>query len=146
CWRRVGRYDLMATLAKRGTTSPAESPTGGAWQFQSNLFDGAVGSTPATYSTWSSSISAGVGYIELGGFGFGPGGTGLDAGDTLTSVTATIRHLESSTLRFSQILVQPWLSGSAIGSFYTAVISATARTDTASVGAVTLAQLRDPNF
>lgn len=132
----------MATLAKRGSTTPADSP-GGAWAGQSNVADGAPGTTPATYATWSSNVSAGVGYIEISGFGFD---TGLSSGDTLTSVTVLLRHQESSTIRFSSVNVQPWSGGATVGTGFNCTLATTVRNDSATVGAVTLAQLRATDF
>ena len=137
----------MTTLAVRGQTVPTSSPAGvwsGSPDLAGALNDGAAGTNPATYVVWASNVSLGVGYIEVSGYNFA---ATIGSGDTLTSVTATIRHTESSTIRFSSVNVQAYSGGSAVGtSFNAGGLSTTARTDSASVGAVTLAQLRSSDF
>jgi hypothetical protein len=136
----------MATLAVRGQTVPNSSPAG-AWSGSPSLAgalnDGAPGTNPASYVVWASNVSLGVGYIEVSGYGYD---TGLSAGDTLTSVTATVRHQESATLRFSSVNVQAWSGGVAIGTSFNCGLATSVRTDTASLGTITLAQLRSTDF
>lgn len=136
----------MATLAKRGQTVPTSSP-GGAWSGSPSLAgalgDGAPGTNPASYVVWASNVSLGVGFIDISGFDFA---STIGASDTITSVTAAIRHTESSTIRFSSINVAVWSGGAAIGTNYNCGLSTLARSDSATVGTITAAQLRSTDF
>jgi len=130
----------MATLAKRGTTSPAES--GVTWAGQSNLFDGAPGTNPGTVCTWVSGVAFAVGWIEISGFGF----SSLGASDTLNSVTLLIRHQQSQTTRFSSINVQGYSGGAAVGTNWNAPLSTAMHDSFAAIGPFTMAQLRASDF
>jgi hypothetical protein len=129
----------VATLAKRGTGTPATSGT--TWAAVTNAVDGAIGSNPATYATWTNAVSGGVGYIEVSGFDF----SALITGTTLTSISVLVRHLESTVARITSLTFQPFDGVTAIGTASTGTLNTTAHDDSATF-TPTLAQLKSASF
>lgn len=111
---------------------------GNPWATTANAVDGAYGSTPATYATWTSSVSAGQGNIQVGNFGL-PGAILPTA--TVNSVTFTIRHLESTVARFSAVQFRAYAGATALGAANSpGTLATTAHNDTFTAP-VTVAQL-----
>lgn len=125
----------MTTFVSRGKTGVVTSGT--TWAATANLTDGTPPANPATYATWTSIVSAAVGYIEVSGFDFST----LPYGATITSVTMTVRHLVSSAAVIPTITYQAYLGATPIGS-PTAGTATTAAHDDTVTFAITEAQLR----
>jgi hypothetical protein len=128
------------TIASRGSGTPAT--TGTTWTTVTSAVDGAVGSNPATYAVFTNAASGGIGTIDVSGYGFGS----IPVGATIVSVNVNIRQLcGSPTSRWTSVQFQPFDGATAIGTAQTAVLSTTARNDTANF-TVTLAQLQSGTF
>lgn len=127
----------MATASARGTSVVSTVLT--TWASTANAFDGAVGTNPATYATWVNAARSTVGQITIGGYTF----TGPGSGYTINSVTAVIRHLESSTTLITGVTVQLQTStGTNIGSAVAVPArSTTAISHTLTLGTPTAAQV-----
>jgi hypothetical protein len=127
----------MATVASRGSSVVGTVLT--TWASTANAFDGTVGTNPATYATWVNAARSTVGQITIGGYTF----SGVGPGETINSVTAAIRHLETSTSVVSSVTVQLQTStGTNIGSAVAVPArSTTAITHTLTLGTPTAAQV-----
>lgn len=130
----------MTVYTDRGSGTPVT--TGTTWANTANAVDGTPPANPATYATLTSSTSAAVGTLDVAGFDFS---TVVGSGDTLTSVTVGIRHLENNTGRFASVRYQPFDGSTAIGTQATATLATAARDDSTTFP-VTLAQLRSAGF
>jgi hypothetical protein len=127
----------MASLQSRGNTVVATGATG-TWSATTSAYDGAVGTNPATYATWVNAARSTSSTITIGGYTF----SGVSGGATISSVTAAIRHLESSTSVIASVTVQLQDStGANVGSAITATLSTTVATNTLTVGTPTAAQV-----
>ena len=128
----------MATSASRGSSIVATTGTTWANADTATVCDGSVGTNPATYATWDNSTGNSVGTITIGGYSF----SGVGGGDTINSVSADITHIDDAANRFSSITVQLQdSSGADIGSAATGTVSASAHTDTLTLGTPTAAQV-----
>lgn len=126
----------MATASARGTSVVSTVLT--TWANTANAFDGAVGSNPATYTTWVNAARSTVGQITIGGYSF----TGPVSGDIIDGVSAAIRHIESSTTLITAVTVQLQTStGTNIGSAVAATRTTSAHTDNLTLGTPTNAQV-----
>jgi len=125
----------MATVQSRGSSIVATVLT--TWASTANAYDGAVGTTPATYATYVNASRSTTGSITIGGYSFS-GAVG-----TINSVTAAINHKETSTSVISNVTVQLQDStGANIGSAVAATRATTAATNTLTLGTPTLAQVQ----
>ena len=67
------------------------------WASTGNVLDGAPGSGPNTYATWTNSTNGASSTIVIGGYGFASNGSA-----SISAVTAVVRHLENNTTRINR--------------------------------------------
>ena len=129
----------MATLAQRGSGTPATSGT--TWTTTTNAVDGAAGTNPATYAVWTSTTSGATAYIEISGYSF----ASIPADATLNSISVSARHFENNITRIPTVAFQVYDGATTIGASQTCTVATTARNDTATRNP-TIAQLKSATF
>lgn len=105
--------------AASGSTS-----TGTNWTNTSN----ATGSTTGTFALWANTSRSAVGTLALSSFGLS-----VPAGSTITQISVSVVHLETSTSIISSVTGQCTVSGTAVGTTHSFTKSTTSRTDTFTV-------------
>jgi hypothetical protein len=129
----------MATAVCKSRGNTVVTTTGATWASTANAYDGAMGTNPATFTTWTSAVSGDTGSITIGGYTF-PGCNANSA--TISSCTALIRHKEVAAANITSVTVQLQDStGVNIGSAVSGTTSGSIHGDTLTLGTPTLAQV-----
>ena len=132
----------MATLASRGSGTPVTSGT--TWTTTTNLYDGAVGTTPATYAVWTSTTSGATAYIEA--TNFHTAFAAIPAGSTINSVTFNVRHVQNNATRIASGFAQVYDGATTIGAQNALTTTTTTAQTNTFTRAPTLAQLKSSTF
>jgi len=128
------------TIASRGSGTPADNGVA-TWATKTNAVDGAVGTNPNTYATWTNSTSSGVGYIEVSGYAF----SSIPAGSTILDVKVVIRHLCSNTGRITSTVFQAFDGATSVSGSQGTTLSTAAHDETMNF-VCTLAQIKSATF
>ena len=132
----------MATVAARGSGTPVTSGT--TWTNTTNLYDGAVGSNPATYAVWTSSTSGATAYIES--TGHHTAFAAIPAGSTINSVTFNVRHVQNNASRIASGFAQVYDGATTIGAQQALTTTTTSVATNTFTRTPTLAQLQSSTF